>query len=116
SKLGFAVLFFVLASIGARASMSHIAASPILLLAGVTWVGIHAVFLIIAARLLRSPLSLAAAASQAAIGGPASAPVVAGIYHPQLAPVGLLLAVLGNIVGTFLGLCCSYLCGLAGKI
>ena len=116
SKLGFAVLFFVLASIGARASMSHIAASPILLLAGVTWVGIHAVFLIIAARPLHSPMSLAASASQAAIGGPASAPVVAGIYNPQLAPVGLLLAVLGNIVGTFLGLCCSYLCGLAGKI
>ncbi|MFA6187268.1 MAG: DUF819 family protein [Phycisphaerae bacterium] len=116
SELGFAVLFFVLASIGARANMSHIAASPILLLAGVTWVAIHAVFLLIAARLLHSPLSLAASASQAAIGGPASAPVVAGIYHPQLAPVGLLLAVLGNIVGTFLGLCCSYLCGLVSKI
>jgi uncharacterized membrane protein len=116
SKLGFAVLYFVLASIGAKASMSHIASSPILLLAGVTWVGIHAVFLVIATRLLRSPMCLAAAASQAAIGGPASAPVVAGIYHPQLAPVGLLLAVLGNIVGTFLGLCCSYLCGLAAKI
>jgi len=116
SKLGFAVLYFVLASIGAKASMSHIAASPILLLAGVTWVGIHAVFLVIAARLLRSPMCLAAAASQAAIGGPASAPVVAGIYQPQLTPVGLLLAVLGNIVGTFLGLCCSYLCGLVSKI
>ena len=116
SRFGFAVLYFVLASIGAKASMSNIAASPILLLAGVTWVAIHAVFLLIAGRLLRSPISLAAAASQAAIGGPASAPVVAGIYHPQLAPVGLLLAVLGNIIGTFLGLCCSYLCGLAAKI
>jgi uncharacterized membrane protein len=116
SKLGFAVLYFVLASIGAKASMSNIAASPILLLAGVTWVAIHAVFLVIAGRFLRSPISLAAAASQAAIGGPASAPVVAGIYYPQLAPVGLLLAVLGNIIGTFLGLCCSYLCGLVGKI
>ncbi len=116
SKWGFAVLYFVLASIGARASFAHIAASPILLLAGVTWVAIHAVFLLVAGRFLRSPIALAAAASQAAIGGPASAPVVAGIYHPQLAPVGLLLAVLGNIVGTFLGLCCSYLCGLVGKI
>ncbi len=112
SRLGFAVLYFVLASIGAKASMSHIAASPILLLAGVTWVAIHAVFLIVSARVLRSPMCLAAAASQAAIGGPASAPVVAGIYQPQLAPVGLLLAVLGNIIGTFLGLCCSYLCGI----
>lgn len=116
SKIGFAVLYFVLASIGAKANFSHIAASPILLLAGVTWVIIHAGILVIAARILHSPMALAASASQAAIGGPASAPVVAGIYHPQLAPVGLLLAVLGNIVGTFLGLFCSYLCGLVGKV
>jgi uncharacterized membrane protein len=116
SKFGFAVLFFVLASIGAKANFSHITTSPIFLLAGITWIAIHLVFLLIAARLLRSPLSLAASASQAAVGGPASAPVVAGIYNPQLAPVGLLLAVLGNIMGTFLGLCCSYLCGLAAKI
>jgi uncharacterized membrane protein len=32
-----------------------------------------------------------------------SAPLVAAIYHPAMAPVGLLLAVLGNVVGTYLG-------------
>jgi uncharacterized membrane protein len=57
-------------------------------------------------------MGLIAAASQANIGGPASAPVVAGIYQPSLAPVGLLLAILGNIIGTYLGLACSYLCKL----
>jgi len=30
--------------------------------------------------------------------------VFAAIYHPAMAPVGLLLAVLGNVVGTYLGL------------
>jgi uncharacterized membrane protein len=110
NTIGFAMLYFVLASIGAKTSLSHIQAVPILLAAGATWIIIHAAFLLTAARLLRAPLALAAAASQACVGGPASAPVVAGIYRPELAPVGLLLAVLGNILGTFVGLLVSHLC------
>jgi uncharacterized membrane protein len=115
SKLGFALLYLVLASIGAKADFSHLAATPILLIAGATWIVIHAMFLLAAVRLLRCPVSLAAAASQACVGGTASAPVLAGIYHPQLASVGLLLAVLGNITGTFLGLMTFQLCRLASQ-
>ena len=115
SRIGFAMLYFVLASIGATANLATLAAAPVLLLAGITWIIIHGIFLIIGARLLRSPMALAAAASQACVGGTASAPAVAGIYQPQLAPVGLLLAVLGNILGTFLGLCTSHLCHLANN-
>lgn len=115
SKIGFAMLYFVLASIGATANLANLAAAPAILLAGITWIIIHGIFLIIGARLLRSPMALAAAASQACVGGTASAPVVAGIYQPQLASVGLLLAVLGNILGTFLGLCTSRLCYLANN-
>jgi uncharacterized membrane protein len=110
NTIGFALLYFVLASIGAKTSLSHIRQVPILLAAGTTWIAIHALFLLIAARLLKAPMALAASASQASIGGPASAPVVAAIYHPELASVGLLLAVLGNILGTFLGLLTSRLC------
>jgi uncharacterized membrane protein len=33
-----------------------------------------------------------------------SAPIVAAVYRPELAAVGLLLAVLGNVFGTYLGL------------
>jgi uncharacterized membrane protein len=110
NTVGFALLYFVLASIGAKTNLSHIREVPILLAAGITWIAIHALILVIAARLLKSPMVLAAAASQASIGGPASAPVVAAIYHPELASVGLLLAVLGNILGTFLGLLVSRLC------
>jgi uncharacterized membrane protein len=108
--LGFALLYLVLASIGAKTSLAHIRAVPILLAAGITWIAIHALVLLAAARLLKAPMVLAAAASQASIGGPASAPVVAAIYHPELASVGLLLAVLGNILGTFLGLLVSRMC------
>jgi uncharacterized membrane protein len=115
SKIGFAMLYFVLASIGAKASLVNFKDAPVVLLAGLTLIFIHGICLLIGARLLRSPMSLAAAASQACVGGTASAPAVAGIYQPELAPVGLLLAVLGNISGTFLGLCTSQLCHLTSN-
>ena len=62
----------------------------------------------------RIPLCLAATASQANIGGPASAPIVAAAYEPALAPVGLLLGILGNVIGTYLGLITSQLCKWVG--
>jgi uncharacterized membrane protein len=65
--------------------------------------------------LLRAPSFFLGAASQAAIGGYSSAPVVAEIFQPGLAPVGLLLAVVGNILGTYLGLAVGQLlASLAG--
>jgi uncharacterized membrane protein len=110
NRAGFFLLYLVLASIGAKTSLSYLGDLPVFLLAGVTWILIHAACLLAAGCLLKAPMALLASASQACIGGPASAPVVAGIYHPQLAPVGLLLAVLGNILGTFLGLITTRLC------
>jgi uncharacterized membrane protein len=110
NAIGYMLLYLVLASIGAKTNLRQIDSVPVLLAAGAMWITIHAAILIIAARLLRTPMALLAAASQASIGGPASAPVVAGIYHSELAPVGLLLAVLGNIAGTFLGLIVAQLC------
>jgi uncharacterized membrane protein len=60
------------------------------------------------AKLIRAPLFFMAVGSQANIGGAASAPVVASAFHPSLAPVGVLLAVLGYALGTY----CAYLTGL----
>jgi uncharacterized membrane protein len=87
--------------------------APILIVAGFVWIAIHGAVLVGAGRLLRAPMSLIATASQANIGGPASAPVVAEAYHRGLAAVGLLMAVLGNIVGTYAGLVCSQIYRLA---
>lgn len=112
TAIGFALLYLVLASIGAKTGLTNMKAAPILLAAGATWIAIHAICLLIAARLLKAPMALLASASQASIGGPASAPVIAGVYHPELPPVGLLLAVLGNIAGTFLGLLAARLCNM----
>jgi uncharacterized membrane protein len=114
NKIGFFLLYLVLASIGAKTNLSFMGNLPIFLVAGATWMLIHAGCLLVATRLLKAPMALAAAASQSSIGGPASGPVIAGIYHPDLAPVGLLLAVLGNISGTFLGLMVAQFCRLLG--
>lgn len=114
SRVGYLFLFLVLTSIGARASLSGILSAPLLIVAGIVLVLIHAVFLLIVSRVARIPLCLVATASQANIGGPASAPIVAAAYVPALAPVGLLLGILGNVMGTYLGLITSQLCKLVG--
>ncbi len=110
NKIGYFILYFVLTTIGAKASISHIGTAIPLIVAGILIVLIHAVVLLTAAKLLRAPLFLAAVASQANIGGVASAPMVAEIYQKGFASVGLLLAILGNLVGTYLGIAVGQLC------
>lgn len=110
TRTGYDLLYFVLTAIGAKASVACIGSALVLIAAGMLIVAIHAVVLLIGARLLKAPMFLVAAASQANIGGAASAPVVAEVYQPGLASVGLLMAILGNIVGTWLGIVSAHLC------
>jgi len=56
---------------------------------------------LIVAKLIRAPYFFLAIASKANIGGAASAPVLAAAFHPALAPVGVLLAVFGYVLGTY---------------
>ncbi len=112
SRTGYDLLYFVLTAIGAKASVADIGSALLLIGAGILIVAVHALFLLIGARLLKAPMFLVAAASQANVGGVASAPVVAEVYHPGLASVGLLLAILGNIVGTWFGILAAQLCRL----
>jgi uncharacterized membrane protein len=112
TRLGYFILYFVLTAIGAKAALVNIGSALLLITAGLVIVLVHAGTLLAGARILKAPLFLVAAASQANIGGVASAPVVAAVYEPGLASVGLLLAILGNIVGTYLGILCAQLCRL----
>jgi uncharacterized membrane protein len=112
SPCGYYLLYFVLTAIGAKASVANISSAVILIAAGFLIVAVHVVFLLAGARLLKAPMFLVATASQANVGGVASAPVVAAVYQPGLASVGLLLAILGNIVGTYMGILCAQLCRL----
>ena len=78
--------------------------------AGFVVIVVHALVLVLACRVLKAPLFLAAVSSQANLGGVASAPIVAEVYQKGLAPVGLLLAILGNIIGTYLGILTGQIC------
>jgi uncharacterized membrane protein len=81
---------------------------PQLFALGLCWILVHALFMLVIAKWIRAPLFFMAVGSQANIGGAASAPVVASAFHPRLAPVGVLMAVLGYALGTY----CAYLTGL----
>jgi uncharacterized membrane protein len=104
STVGYAGFYLLLASVGAQGDLRKVLSHPQFVLLGVIVIAVHAAVLFAAVRLLRAPLFFLGAASQACVGGYSSAPLVAAIYHPAMAPVGLLLAVLGNVVGTYLGL------------
>ncbi len=110
NKIGYFLLYFVLTTIGAKASLANMSAAFFLIAAGFCIVVIHMIFLLVGAKLLKAPMFLIAAASQANVGGVASAPVVAEIYKPGLASVGLLLAICGNIFGTYVGILTVKLC------
>ncbi len=116
SVLGNYMLYFLLASIGAKANLAAILNAPMFLLAGAVWILIHAVILYSVGRLIKAPMFLIATSSQANIGGYISAPIVASIYQPSLAPVGLLMGVLGNVSGTFLALITAQICQWASHI
>ncbi|MBI4397694.1 MAG: DUF819 family protein [Candidatus Omnitrophica bacterium] len=108
-RTGFFLLYVLIASVGARADLSGIFQTPLFLLFGFLWVAWMAFVLFCVGKIFRIPLFFLATASQANVGGPATATMVAGVYQPHLSFVGLLLAVLGNIFGTYLGIAASYL-------
>jgi len=76
---------------------------------GFIWMCIHCILLILVARWIKAPFFFLAVGSQANIGGAASAPIVAAAFSPSLAPVGVLLAVLGYALGTYGALVCAFL-------
>ncbi|WP_457653960.1 DUF819 family protein [Rhodocaloribacter sp.] len=107
SRIGYYALYLLLASIGARADLGAVVDAPLYLLTGVVWISIHIALLILAAKLLRAPMFFVATGSMANIGGAASAPIVAEVYLPAMAPVGLLMAVAGYILGIYAALGCA---------
>ena len=108
SKIGTAALYVLVTTIGMKMDIRAVLDAPALFAIGAVWILIHAIVMLVVARLIRAPVFYVAVGSQANIGGPASAPIVAGAFHPALAPVGVLLAVFGYAIGTY----AAWLCGL----
>lgn len=113
TSMAYAALYLFLASLGAKADISGLLEAPVFLLTGIVWIMVHVLVLFIGARLFRAPLFLAAVGSQANIGGVATAPIVASAYYPSLAPIGVLMGILGYLVGNYAGLVTAYLLSLA---
>ena len=108
SRIGAVMLYVLVATIGMQMDLAALLDRPWLFLLGLIWILFHGGLMIIMAKLIRAPLFMMAVGSQANIGAAASAPVVASAFHPALAPVGVLLAVLGYALGTY----CAYITGI----
>ena len=109
SKFGSVFIYILVASIGMKMDLTLIFDNVGLIAIGMVWMTIHAVLLIVVAKLIRAPYFFLAIGSQANVGGAASAPIVASAFHPSLATVGVLLAVFGYAVGTLAAIACTML-------
>ena len=110
SKLASVFLYVLVATIGAKMDIGELIASwnqywPVLVI-GLLWMLVHVTVLLVVAKLIKAPFFFVAVGSQANVGGAASAPIVASAFSPALAPVGVLLAVLGYAVGTIGAVVC----------
>lgn len=108
SRFATVFLYVLIASIGMQMDITTVVSNPGLFMVGGIWIFIHITFLLVVAKLIKAPFFFVAVGSQANVGGAASAPVVASAFSPSLAPVGVLLAVLGYFVGTY----GAWLCGI----
>ena len=108
SRYGSLFLYILVATIGMKMNILAIFENPGLFVVGLIWIAFHAILLIVVAKFIRAPFFFLAVGSQANIGGAASAPIVASAFHPSLAPVGVLLAVLGYAIGTY----GAWICGI----
>jgi uncharacterized membrane protein len=112
SKIGTIFIYILVATIGMKMDVAMIFDNIGLFMIGGIWMTVHVILLLIVGKLIKAPFFFIAVGSQANIGGAASAPIVAAAFHPSLAPVGVLLAVLGYALGTY----GAWLCGLLMQI
>lgn len=109
SKIGSLFLYILVMTIGMKMDLNAFADVPGFFAIGFVWIIIHVIVLLGVGKLIKAPFFFTAVGSQANVGGAASAPIVASAFSPALAPVGVLLAVLGYGVGTFGAWLCAQL-------
>lgn len=104
-----ALLAVIVATIASQADFRGLSSAPLFLLTGLLVLLLHGAILLGCARLFRFDLALCGISSLACVGGVASTPLLAAAYAPVLAPVGVLLAMLGYVLGTGGGILLSAL-------
>ncbi|MFC3415034.1 DUF819 family protein [Algoriphagus hitonicola] len=101
SRFGSVFLYVLVATIGMQMDLGAVLDNPILFVIGIVWILFHIIIMLVVAWIIKAPFFYVAVGSQANIGGAASAPIVASAFDASLAPVGVLLAVLGYALGTY---------------
>ena len=97
------MLYMIVALIAAEVSLTALINAPIYIFTGFLILFVHAVILLIIARILRVNLLMAGLASIASIGSAPSAVVVGAAYGNGYAQVGIIMALLGSILGSLVG-------------
>ena len=104
SEVANIMLYLIVALIASRANFTELTEAPLYILSGFVILAIHASIMILFAKLFKIDLFSLGVASLANIGGVASAPILASAYSKALIPIGVLMAMMGYILGTFAGL------------
>lgn len=98
------MLYLIVALIASRANFSELSQAPLYIFSGFIIILIHASIMVLFAKIFKLDLFSLGLASLANIGGIASAPILAGAYNKALIPIGVLMAMMGYMLGTFMGL------------
>ncbi len=109
SNWGSLFIYVLVTTIGMHMNVGEIFENIGLFAIGIVWMIVHVTILLTVAKIIKAPFFFVAVGSQANIGGAASAPIVASAFSPSLAPVGVLMAVLGYALGTYGALICAFL-------
>ena len=104
SPLASAMLACLVATLASQSNFAGMAQAPLFVLVGLSVLLMHIALFLVAARLFRFDLYLCGISSLAQIGGVATAPVLAATYSRALVPAAVLLAMLGLVLGTGIGL------------
>lgn len=104
SELSSFMLYLLIALIGSRAVFEDFSGAVIYVLAGGCILIIHAIIMVVGAKIFKLDLFSISVASLANIGGVASASLLAATYNRALVGVGALMAIMGYILGTIGGL------------
>lgn len=108
--LGFAMvvsaisLYMILTMTAANVDLAALVDAPVYIVAGAVILLIHFAIMILLAKLFRLDLYTCGIASIANVGGTSSAPIIAATYDENLVSVSVLMALLGDLAGTFVAL------------
>lgn len=109
SRWGSVFIYILVTTIGMHMNLADVFSNLGLFAIGIIWMLVHVTVLLVVAKIIKAPFFFVAVGSQANVGGAASAPIVASAFSPSLAPVGVLMAVLGYAMGTYGALICAEL-------